>query len=269
MIAEARARDQQREAEILSLRSELQDHPDDAERWARLGKAHAYSDPASAIDAFEHATRLAPNEAAYWKQLGDAHFFNAANDPSAARSSEAAFQSCLQREPQRGACHCGLGRVQHSQGDHIAALHSFTRAAALGAACEYPMATELLELGELEQANVVVQTQLGRIQTRPGNFDQLYLLQELEVRIAVQSGNLARAQAARHRLAEYALGLSPEVAFNLGTTYAVSQPPQTTEAKQLLGRFVQTSCGDREAANDCDQCVVARELLGHLEAARP
>ena len=126
------------------------------------------------------------------------------------------------------------------------------------------MASELLELGELEQSNVVVQAQLARIAARPDNLDQLYELKELELRIAVQRGNFAQAHAARQRLAEYALGLSPQVAFNLGSTYAVVQPPKPSEAKQLLGRFVQTSCDDRHAANDCDQCAVAHELLVHL-----
>jgi predicted Zn-dependent protease len=269
MNAEARAREQQRQAAIMSLRSELQDHPDDAGRWARLGKAYAYADAASAIDAFDHATRLAPNVAEYWKQLGETQFFNAATDPSAGESSKAALQNCLQRNPQSGDCHCWLGRVQHSQGTHAAALQSFTRAAENGADCEYQMASELLELGEFEQSNVVVQTQLSRLHTRPGNFDQLYLLQELDLRIAVQSENPAQAHAARQRLAEYALGLSPEVAFNLGSTYAVARPQQATEAKQLLGRFVQSSCNDRQAANDCDQCVVARDLLDHLAAESP
>jgi hypothetical protein len=40
--------------------------------------------------------------------------------------------------------------VQHDQGDHPAALQSYTRATENGAACGYEMAAELLELGALE-----------------------------------------------------------------------------------------------------------------------
>src|SRR5687768_11416296 len=120
--------EQQREAEIVLLRSELQEHPGDAERWARLGTAYTSAD-AAALDAFDHATRLAPDVAAHWQQLGEAQFFNVANNPMAAESSRAAFLNCLQRDPQRGGCHCWLGRLQHSEGNHTAALQSFTRAA--------------------------------------------------------------------------------------------------------------------------------------------
>jgi hypothetical protein len=211
---------------------------------------------------------LAPNVAAHWQQLAEAQFFNVANNPMAAESSRAAFLDCLQREPQRGDCHCWLGRLQHSKGNHTAALQSFTRAAEHGASCQYQLASELLELGELEQFNLVVQTQLARI-ARPGNLARLYELQELELRIAVQRGDLAQARAARQRLAENALGLSPEVAFNLGSTYAIAQPERPIEAKQLLGRFVQSSCDDRHSADDCHQCVVARDLLAHLAATAP
>ena len=75
----ARAREQQRDAEDALLRSELQEHPDDAEGWSRLGRAYGNTDAASAtsaIDAFDHATRLAPNVAVHWKHLGEAHWSN-------------------------------------------------------------------------------------------------------------------------------------------------------------------------------------------------
>jgi Tfp pilus assembly protein PilF len=267
--AQQRAREQQRDAEIVLLRSELQKHPDDAESWARLGNAYRYADPASAIDAFDHATRSAPNVAEHWNQLGQAQWLNTAADPRAAEQSKAAFLNCLQRDPQNGDCHRWLGIVQCSQGNHTAALQSFTRAAEHGAANEYRMAKELLELGELEQSNVLIRTQLTRIVARPGNFDRLYELQELELQILVRRGNHAQAHAARQKLAEYARGISPETAFHLGSTYAVARPPQPTEATQLLVRFVQSSCDGRQTANDCDQCVVARDLLTHLTRTAP
>jgi predicted Zn-dependent protease len=45
--AEERVREQQLKAEIGLLLSELKEHPEDAERWARLGKAYGYADNAS------------------------------------------------------------------------------------------------------------------------------------------------------------------------------------------------------------------------------
>lgn len=268
MDAEANAREQQRLAGVVLLRSELQQNPDDAERWAKLGKAYLYTDTASAIDAFDHATRLAPNVASHWKELGEAYWSNSADDPTAAKSSELAFLNCLQRNPKRGDCHCSLGYVHHSQGNHAEALQSFTRAAEHGS-CKGRMAEELLELGDLEQSNALVRALLARTPARRGNLDKLYALHALELQIALRRGDLVQAYAAREKLAKYTLGLSPEIAFNLGSTYAVSQPRWPTEAKQLLSHFVQSSCDDSQTANDCDQCVVARDLLVHLAASNP
>jgi hypothetical protein len=114
-----------------------------------------------------------------------------------------------------------------------------------------------------------VRTQLARIAAQAGNFDRLYLLQEVELKIAEQRGELMNAAAARETLAEYALGVSPVFAFNLGSTYAVTRPPQPTKAQQLLTRFVQSSCLAREAANDCDRCATAHDLLDRLASTRP
>jgi tetratricopeptide (TPR) repeat protein len=248
------------------LRSELQKHPDDAERWAQLGRAYQFADAALAVEAFAHATRLAPNEVSYWKQLGEAHFSSTADQPTALQASEAAFLTCLQLAPQRGDCLCWLGDVYHTQGNHTAALQSYAQATEHGF-CEYRMANELLELGDLEQSNTLVQARLAQTPARPGSFETLYVLHDVELQIALQRGDPAQAHAARQRLTEYAARLTPEVAFNLGSTYAVSRPPRPTQAKQLLDRFVQSSCGDSPAANDCERCVVARDLL--LQLASP
>jgi hypothetical protein len=130
------------------------------------------------------------------------------------------------------------------------------------------MAQELRELGELERSRSLVRTQLARIPAQPGNFDRLYLLQEVELKIVAQRGDLVQADAARHTLAKYALGVSPVFAFNLGSIYAVTRPPEPTKAQQLLTRFVQSSCLAREAANDCARCAVAHDLLDRLASTR-
>jgi cytochrome c-type biogenesis protein CcmH/NrfG len=51
--AEARALEQQRDAKIAALRSELQEHPSDAEGWARLGKAYGHADAVSTASAID------------------------------------------------------------------------------------------------------------------------------------------------------------------------------------------------------------------------
>jgi hypothetical protein len=85
----------------------------------------------------------------------------------------------------------------------------------------------------------------------------------------VQRGDVARAEAARQRLTEYVRSVSPVFAFNLGATYAVSQPPRPSEAKQLLEQFVQSSCDGGRGVKECARCVVARVLLERMAETTP
>lgn len=266
--ADERARELQRTSEVERLRSELQEHPEDAERWARLGSAYGYADSAFAIDAFERATRLAPEVASHWMQLGEAYWSNRADDPRALELAKGAFTTCLERDARHGDCHCLLGVVQRSEDDPGAALLSFTKAVEHGAACEYELAQQLASLGELERSSLLVRRHLARSPVQPADFDRLYRLQEVALTIAEQRGDRAQADAARRTLADYTLGVSSVFAFNLGSVYAISQPPEPTKAQQLLARFVQSSCLPSDAANDCARCVVAHALLDRLASAK-
>jgi tetratricopeptide (TPR) repeat protein len=262
--AQADAEERQQRAEIARLRSRLQEHPDDAESWAKLGRAYRFDDHAATVNAFDHAARLEPNAAERWRELGQALWLNRADD--AAESSKAALLSCLALDPQNGDCHYALGTVLSSQGDHAAAFESFTRAAEHGRASADEQAVELLELGDLEQSSAIVQAQLAQVLATPANVAHLYSLQRLRLRIALRSGDLPQAEAARQRLREYARVFPPMDAFHLGIGYAMAQPP---EAVPLLRRFVESSCDAQPIAYECAYCGLARRELSRLAPTSP
>jgi len=266
---EARALDQQREAAIVRLRSEVQKNPEDAERWAQLGEAYMdNADDVPAIDAFEHATRLAPGVASYWQELSEARWFRSGGNPKAVELSRSALLKCLELEPQRAECHYSMGKVQHVQGDRAAALQSFTRAAEDHPDREYMMAVELFDLGELEQSSVMVRAGLARTPMRPADFDRRYFWLKLELQIAERRGDLGQAQAAAQKRAEYARAVSPDVAFFMGVTAAVTQPPKAAEAEQWLRPFIQSRCAN-PTPHDCGHCLLAADLLERLAEERP
>ena len=68
---------EQREAMIrgmvASLAAKLQEHPDDPEGWSRLGRSYmVLGDRDKAIDAYQHAVKLKPDDAALKAALDEA-----------------------------------------------------------------------------------------------------------------------------------------------------------------------------------------------------
>jgi hypothetical protein len=61
------------------------------------------------------------------------------------------------------------------------------------------------------------------------------------------------------------LGDHPEIMFNLGSTYAVLNPPRKTEAIQMLKRFSATACKGASAATKYkDPCEQSQALIAKL-----
>jgi hypothetical protein len=57
----------------------------------------------------------------------------------------------------------------------------------------------------------------------------------------------------------------PEIAFNLGSTYAVMKPPQKEKALRLLKSFNKRACKSADAAKKFkDQCATSNDLVQKL-----
>jgi tetratricopeptide (TPR) repeat protein len=258
-----RVKEERESAELRRLQSALEQDPKNAERWAELGDAHGDRwDNAAAVEALEHATRLAPEVARYWHALGNYRSY--LDDPAQLQAATAAFSTCLEKDPKLLECQWNLGHVYEGLGDLPAARDALKRTLELGGDCDLELAGVQLELGDVDAADALVRAGLEKERARGANADKLYFYFQASKKIAERRGDAAAAAAAHQQVVEATPGLQPEVAFNLGSTYAVMKPPRVEASERLLSSFVRNTCDRPNHAQYCDQCAVARDLLEKL-----
>ena len=56
----------------------------------------------------------------------------------------------------------------------------------------------------------------------------------------------------------------PEIAFNLGSTYAVMEPPRKEKAVRLLSSFTKRACRGANASKFKEQCETSQSLIQML-----
>ena len=77
-------------------------------------------------------------------------------------------------------------------------------------------------------------------------------------------GDKASMVAAMEKAEEVAGDAHPEISFNLGSTYAVMDPPQKEKAVRLLSSFVKRACRSANAAKFKEQCETSNSLIQKL-----
>lgn len=92
------------------------ERPDDPQAWRYLAIAEGASqDPADAVRALRHATRLAPERADLWELLGEALVAEAGGEVTP--EAQAAFRETLRRDPKSAPARFHLARAQIAAGD--------------------------------------------------------------------------------------------------------------------------------------------------------
>jgi tetratricopeptide (TPR) repeat protein len=182
------------------------------------------------VDALEHATRLAPDVARYWRDLGEHRL--RLEDSAQLQAAPAAFITCLVKDPTLLGCQCWLGGAYRQLGDLPAARDALKRALQLGQSCRLELIGVHLELEEVDAADALVRAGLEQERAGGSSPDGLYFYHGLSEKVAERRGDAAAAAAARQQVVEATPGLRPEVAFNLGSTYAVMRPPRIEPAER-------------------------------------
>jgi Tfp pilus assembly protein PilF len=262
-----RAEKERDSAELRLLQAAVEEDTKNAEHWAKLG--HAYgdrSDNALAVDAFEHATRLAPEVAQYWRALGKYRLYQ--DDEAQVQTAPVAFRTCLEKAPTLVVCWWSLGNAYRQIGDLPAARDALRRALELGQNCQLDLASVQLVLGDIDAADALVRAGIENERAPRDSSDVLYSYLSLGLRIAERRGDAAAIAAVRQQLAEATPRLSPDYAFNLGSTLAVMRPPEVERARRLLTSFVRNTCDKPNHGHDCDRCATARDLLDKLRERR-
>jgi cytochrome c-type biogenesis protein CcmH len=122
---------QEREAMITAmverLAARLQQQPDDADGWIRLGRSYMVLDqPAKAVDAFVHAVKLKPDDAGLKQQYAEAIIEASTGDEPPAQAT-ALFRDVLAAEPNNAEALWYVGLDEAAAGRKDAARDLLTR----------------------------------------------------------------------------------------------------------------------------------------------
>lgn len=228
------------------------------EDWERMASALAT------------AVTLAPGEALYHFKRGVALVKLAeAGDPARYEEAKAPLRRCLELEPARAECHFYLGVAAEYTLDDQAALQSYTRAIENSPEVSYfypPLAALYIVHKRYRDAAQTLAEGARRIAPTEANAESLYAIYLLQSHVAQAEGDPRAMLDAMEQAQSFAADAHPEIAFNLGATYAAQEPPQKEKAIRLLTSFTKRACRSARAARYREQCEAARALLQALGA---
>lgn len=228
-------------------------------------KKEAWDKVASTMSA---AVRLAPKNATYWYKRGHALRMMAEKGPTSWDEAKEPLEKCIANDANYDDCYEDLGDVMLHLDDEQRALENYTKAIQHDpkeVTYYAPLADLYLNLGYVDQAQQVLKEGQGFAQKgQPGSFNVYALMARVyqvkgDVPSMVQSLEAAKAADTD--------GTHPEILFNLGSTYAVMNPPKKQEAQQMLKGFTARACKGTKAANYKAQCDQSSALLAKLGGA--
>lgn len=220
------------------------------------------------------AVQVAPTYANYWFHRGFALARQAEAGALSWEEAKEPLRKCIELDPGYSDCYHELGLVHLYTDNEQEALVNYTKAIEhepTRTEFYWPLAELYLNLDYVEEARAVLQEGLTFAEEDdPNAYDMHILMSEVYARKNQPNervSHLERAKALNDREAEKSGGLGPhpEILFNLGSTYAVLDPPRKTEALQLLNRFVGVVCkGSAGATKYRSVCAEAQAHIGRL-----
>jgi tetratricopeptide (TPR) repeat protein len=209
------------------------------------------------------ATRLNPKNAKYWYKRGRALEEQAIKGPLGWDESKEPLEKCIAIDPNYADCYYLLGEVMLHLDDEQRALENWTKAVQHDPnelTFYVPLAQLYISLGYYDQASAVLKEGLSRA-AKPDTTG-IVGLHQLTAVVAQAKGDLPGTAAALEKArAADTEGKSPEILFNLGSTYAVMTPPKKQEAAQMLKGFQTKACRGTKALMYKAQCDQAQSLL--------
>ncbi len=215
-----------------------------------------------------NATRIAPDFANYSFKRGYALVKQAeAGNPDKYSEAQEPLKKCIEKDPNLAECYFYLGESYLWTGDEQNALDNYTKAAEHDptVAYFYPALAELyIVLKFYKEADSVLKEGTRIIAPGEKHNNHLYGMYVLRFEVAQAQGDKASMVVAMEKAQEVAGDAHPEIAFNLGSTYAVMEPPQKEKAVRLLSSFVKRACRSAKAAQYKEQCETSNTLIQKL-----
>lgn len=215
------------------------------------------------------AIQVAPDFADYYFKRGYALVKQAeAGNPDAYEEAKEPLKKCIEKDPNYAECYYFLGQSSLWTRNDQDALTNYTKAIEhdpTGHAMFYPPLGELyVNLKFYKEAEQVLQEGTRYVRPSEDNNSALYGMYVLLFGVAQSRDDKPSMVAAMEKAQEVAGEKHPEIAFNLGSTYAVLDPPQKEKAVRLLGSFSKRVCRGAQSQKFKEQCETAQSLVQKL-----
>lgn len=240
----------------------------------KLAKAYQKQEEWDSMAAtLARASQVAPDFANYLERRGyalvkigeregDASFYKQAIQP---------LQDCVAKDPQYAICYHLLGTALLWTDDEAGALKNYTKAIEIDPTVAYfypPLGHTYLALKLYDEADKVLSEGARILPPTEKTANALYNIYTLLSNVHQAKGDSAGQLAALEKANQIAGANHPEIAFNLGSTYATVDPPQSEKALRLLKSFNKRACKSAKAAKQFkDQCAVSADLVQKLSGA--
>jgi tetratricopeptide (TPR) repeat protein len=190
-------------------------------------------------------------------------------NPDAYEEAKAPLQKCVETDPNFAECYHELGTANLWTDNEQAALENWTKAIEHDPTVPYfypPLAETLIGMKLYDQAEAVLKEGTRIVVPNDDHAkNNLYGMYVLLSMVYQSRGDTSGMVSALEKANEVAGDKNPEIGFNLGSTYAVMNPPQKEKAVRLLNTFTKRVCKGASAAEKFkDQCATASDLIQKL-----
>jgi tetratricopeptide (TPR) repeat protein len=220
------------------------------------------------------ATQVAPTFANYWYYRGFALMQKAvaagggSDAEDAYAEAKAPLQKCIEADPRFAECYHELGAANWWTNDDQAALEHYAKAIEHDPTIGYfypPMGELLVALKFYDEAEAVLKEGTRLVPPTESSKNNLYGMYVLLSQVYQARDDLSGMVDVLEKADQIAGDDHPEIAFNLGSTYAVMQPPQKEKAIRLLQSFNKRACRSGKAAEKYkEQCATSADLVQKL-----
>jgi tetratricopeptide (TPR) repeat protein len=212
------------------------------------------------------ATQVAPKWANYWYERGYAlvQVAEKAKSRSAWEEAKEPLQKCIEADPRFAQCYHELGTVELYLDSEQNALDNYTKAVTHRADIAYfypPLADLYMRLDYFDQAESVLK---GGIEVTSDTDKNKFYLYEMLAAVYQVRKNMDAMISTLEQANKLGGAEHPEILFNLGSSYAVLNPPKKTQALQMLKNFFARACKGGKSDKYKEQCEQTNALIAQL-----
>ncbi|HET9954610.1 MAG TPA: tetratricopeptide repeat protein [Polyangiaceae bacterium] len=214
------------------------------------------------------AVQVAPDFANYWYKRGEALNNQAeAGNPDAYEQSKEPLKKCIEKDPNIAECYYLLADAQLWTGDEQSAAEYYQKAIEHDPTWSFfypPLAELYLTYRMVNEAETVLKEGTKLVPPSEKNNPKIYGMYVLLANVAQMKKDKAGQLDAMKNAERYAGDAHPELAFMLGSTYAVMSPPEKEKAVRLLDQFTKKVCRGAASAKFKEECAQAAALVQKL-----